>query len=256
MKIAYLGAGNVAWHLAQAFDEKVSVVQVFSRSLESAKSLCSMLKDSEPICDIADLRCDADVYIVSVADAALQEVLCRVPRHCREKLWLHTSGGCGIEVFPDDFCDCGVLYPLQTFTKGSKLCISDIPFFIEARNPEQTEKIRNLALMLTDKVYEADSERRRTLHIAAVFACNFTNYLYSLSRDILKTADLPFSVMLPLIRTTVGKIEQMPPEKAQTGPAARGDRNVIEAHLATLKDPLQKELYEIFSEEILKNHCK
>ena len=97
------------------------------------------------------------------------------------------------------------------------------------------------------------SDSRSYLHLSAVFACNFVNRCYALSASLLERHGIPFDVMLPLIDETARKVHVMPPAEAQTGPAVRYDRNVIDRQTAMLEDnPIMKEIYETMSNSIHK----
>ena len=145
----------------------------------------------------------------------------------------------------------GVLYPLQTFSKQRKVSFDEIPFFVEANQREDVDLLKSIASALSDQIYEVTPEQRKSLHLAAVFACNFTNHMYALAAGLLEKYGLPFDVLLPLIDETAGKVHELSPLIAQTGPAVRYDRNVINNHLNMLADePAIQEIYRIVSENI------
>ena len=149
----------------------------------------------------------------------------------------------------------GVFYPMQTFSKQREVCFREIPFFIEAQRPEDAEFLKAIAGTLSENVYEATSEQRKSLHLAAVFSCNFTNHMYALTADLLKKYNLPFDIMLPLIDETACKVHELAPRDAQTGPAVRYDENVISSHLAMLADsPALQEIYKLMSKSIHEHH--
>ena len=148
----------------------------------------------------------------------------------------------------------GVLYPMQTFSKESRIDWSQVPLFIEGSSDQTLNDIRQLALTISPDVTPLSSEGRRKLHLAAVFTCNFSNHMYAIAEQLLKTEGVPFRVMLPLVRETARKVESIKPQDAQTGPAVRGDRKIIQEHLALLKDsPEYAELYRLISIDINKD---
>ena len=149
----------------------------------------------------------------------------------------------------------GVFYPMQTFSKQRAVDFREVPFFIEAKRPEDVELLKAVAGTLSEKVYEADSEQRRSLHLVAVFTCNFTNHMYALAAELLEKYHLPFDVMLPLIDETARKVHELPPCDAQTGPAVRYDENVINKHLSMLEGtPALQEIYKLMSKSIHEHH--
>ena len=149
----------------------------------------------------------------------------------------------------------GVFYPMQTFSKQREVDFREIPFFIEAKKSEDVELLKAIAATLSENVYEATSEQRKSLHLAAVLICNFTNHMYALAADLLEKYNLPFDVMLPLIDETARKVHELTPLDAQTGPAVRYDENVISNHLAMLADsPALQQIYKLMSKSILEHH--
>ena len=227
MKIVLIGAGNVATHLGIALQKAgCLILQVYSRTEESASALAARLSVDYTIVP-DEIRRDADLYIVALKDAVLRQLA------------------------PVLVKGYGVLYPMQTFSKQREVDFNTVPFFIEASAPAEVELLRMVAVRLSPKVYEVTSGQRRYLHLAAVFACNFANHMYALSSHILEKQGIPFEVMLPLIDETAGKVHELSPTQAQTGPAVRYDENVISKHLEMLADEESlQELYEKISKSI------
>lgn len=250
-KIVLIGAGNVATHLGQTLHKVgYKIVQVYSRTEASASVLAAALSADYTV-NIEEIRCDADIYMVALKDTALQELAPRLVRGREKALFVHTAGSMPMDLWKDWACRYGVLYPMQTFSKQREVDFSTVPFFIEASASEELLLLHELAGKLSPKIYEATSQQRKHLHLAAVFACNFVNHMYALSMQILQQQGLPFEVMLPLIDETARKVHQLSPVEAQTGPAIRYDENVINKHLELLAgDPSVQELYEKISKSI------
>lgn len=252
LSIVYIGAGNVATHLSKALQQKgFQLLQVYSRTASSARMLANALQ-----CDwttqLEQVNEQADLYIISVKDSVLETVSSQLT-HCNpHALYLHTAGSMPIDVLKGKFRNYGVAYPMQTFSKEREVYFEDIPFFLEANTPESLQQLREITGSLSSQIYEASSEQRRYLHIAAVFACNFSNHMYAVCERLLQTHQLPFKVMWPLIDETTRKVHALSPVKAQTGPARRYDENVIQRHLDILKeeDPLAAEIYRLLSQHI------
>ena len=251
MKVTLIGAGNLATQLGKSLKKAgVIISQVYSRTEDSARTLGELL-DAEWLTDIKALRDEADIYIFSVKDSVLCELISEACKGRGKKLFLHTAGSMPMSCFEGKALHYGVFYPMQTFSKSKDVDFERIPVFIEGNSIETEDVIRSLANKLTQRVIRLSSADRKYLHLAAVWACNFTNYCYTVASDILGEHSIPFDVMLPLINETTDKIQKISPMEAQTGPAVRGDRNVMNKQLELMngKEDLQ-ELYQMLSKGI------
>lgn len=259
MRISFVGAGNVAWHLAQALElAGHHIVEVYSRDTRNARRLVNKLYDTLVAPDLDFAESTAEVIVIAVADDTLADVVSRIvlPEHCTV---VHTSGTKSleelrqlIEVYSDVPAQTGVFYPLQTFSRDVPLQFADIPMCIEASDTVTEQLLVQLAQDISNVVYLMSSEERRILHVAAVFACNFTNHLLTISKRILDAEHLEFDLLKPLVRETMRKALEAPdPAAVQTGPARRGDQQIIEKHLDYLERyPAWQGLYEVLSESI------
>ena len=233
MNIVIIGQGNVATNLDYAFRKKGVA--------------CEMVSSREGL----DRLPQANVYIYAVKDEALASVVEQVQGRERS-LHLHTSGTMPISVFGEDKPHAGIFYPFQTFSKARVIeDFSTVPVFFEARGIDDISAVYSLALTITSRVYETSQHDRERLHVAGVYACNFTNLMYTMAAELLKNTHIPFSALFPLIDETAAKIHTLAPRDAQTGPARRGDENVMNHHQSLLNDE-QKAVYRLLSEEIMK----
>ena len=247
--IIFLGSGNVATHLGISLQkENYKVLQVYSRSVENAKKLAEKLS-TDFTNDLTQLK-TADLIIVSVKDNAISEVLSQL----KDSAIVHTSGSIGMDVFNGNFSDCGVFYPLQTFNKEMDVNISEIPFCIEGNSKKFEKQLIGIAKTLSNNVVSMNSEQRKQLHIAAVFACNFSNQMFSIADDLLAEKNLDFEILLPLIKQTISKLDKNKPKDVQTGPAKRNDTSIIQEHINQIQNKEIKELYQKISSNILQTH--
>ena len=252
-----LGAGNVATHLARALHGlstslgRCRITEIYSPSGVSASSLASTLEgEVRSTSRLNELSQDADWYIFAVRDDALPS-LWQALAERTSGIWLHTSGSTPLEAMAEYHPQVGVLYPLQTFSRAKAIDFSTIPLYIEAGEGETLSHIRQLAESLSHEVHEASSAQRAILHVAAVFACNFSNHLVALAEELLTSHDLPQKALLPLLSETLEKLYTLPASEAQTGPAVRGDRQTLERHLSLLQGrPELESLYRLLSEQI------
>ncbi len=245
--IVIFGTGNVATHLFQALNsaETTRVVQVYNHHSDSL----SFFKDKTEVTSSLTTLKKAEVYILALKDDAVRQVAQQLQD--REVLLVHTAGSIPLLSAAKRN---GVFYPLQTFSKKEPLDFSSIPLCIEATFPEDLKLLKQIGRGISKKVYSVSSSQRRSLHLAAVFACNFSNALYDIAESICEENALPFEILHPLIKETARKIEHNSPREVQTGPAIRFDQKVIEAQLQQLRTPEQKEIYTLFTELIQKKH--
>ena len=252
IRVSILGSGNVATHLINAFlkADAVELVQVYSRNISDIEQL----KNDVQITDTTQNLIPVDVTIIAISDDAIPEF----SNHLNIKgITAHTSGSVSMSDLNDSLIR-GVFYPLQTFSKGKSLDFSDTPICIEAENNQALDLLKKLALAISNKVYEINSEQRKKLHLAAVFVNNFTNHLYQIGNSICDDHKIPFEILHPLIKETAYKIKEISPKEAQTGPAIRNDNKTIEKHLAQLSTQ-EKKIYNILTDSISKtyhNHGK
>lgn len=245
--INIIGSGNVAQHLISVFQqtEKVMLQQVFSRKKENINHLIS---DEKIVLHYSDLK-PADITIISVTDDAIAEVSNQLP--FENQLVVHTSGSVGLDALHAKNRK-GVFYPLQTFSKSKAIDFKAVPICIEAENVLDYTILETTAKSISDKVFKISSEQRQSLHVAAVFSCNFVNHLYQLGKEICDDNQVPFEILMPLIQETADKIKTLSPLEAQTGPAKRNDQKIIEKHLYFLDDKNKKEIYQLLTQSIQK----
>ena len=255
MKIVLIGAGNVASHLGPALKKAGhEIVQVYSRTLPAAEELARLLK-CKYTSRSGEIDPAADVYLLSIPDHSIKSFLRSFP--VRNRLVVHTSGSTGIGVFGKRFSHCGVLYPLQTFSRGRIIQFKTVPLLIEGKDRASQKSLRLLAESISGYVFEMSSAERKQVHLAAVISNNFTNHLFVEAEKILAKNNIPFLLLHPLIQETVSKAFQLSPENAQTGPAKRGDRETIQEHLRLLKkNPEMERIYRVMSAAIKKQAAR
>lgn len=250
MKIVLIGAGNLATRLSLEMHRAgMRIGQVYSHTRQSAETLAKQLGCGWTV-TIEEVQPDADLYVFSLKDAVLPDVLSQLKPNAG--LWVHTAGSVPMDVFKGYNTRYGVLYPLQTFSKKREVNFNMIPFFIEAGTVEDLAVLRRIGRALSENVQPLSSEKRKIVHLSAVFACNFTNHMYALAAKLLEEHAIPFETLLPLIDETAAKVHAMSPQEAQTGPAMRYDENVIHNHIDMLSSPDMKALYESISKSIHK----
>jgi len=251
ISIVLIGTGNVARHLFDTFRlcPETKVVQVLGRH---EKNLDYFREFSGTSSDFKKLL-PADLYIIAVNDDAIPSVSQLITD--KNGIVVHTSGSISMDEL-SHHDHRGVFYPLQTFSEERKIDFKKVPICLESKQKEDLELLKRLAHLLSDHVYEISSEQRKSLHLAAVFASNFTNHLYHIGNTICRENQISFDILKPLILETAHKIEDLSPHDAQTGPAKRGDKRTMKKHMEELGDSGHKEIYMLLSRSIEKEYHK
>lgn len=251
MRITIIGSGNVATHLAAAFKNAGhNIVQVYSRDLQNASLLAYHVK-AEAIDNLEQIDPETDLFVIAVKDDAIESIAAELAKY--DKMIVHTSGATDLQTLLKYTQNGGVFYPLQTFSKTRELNFNTVPLCIEGADEKIASTLNELAFTVSQNVYRVDSDNRKTLHLAAVFACNFPNYLYYVSQQLLAEKQLPFDLLRPLILETAEKVQEHLPANVQTGPAARNDEKTMAFHREQLKEnPDLQQIYELLSQGIIK----
>ncbi|MBE9490637.1 MAG: DUF2520 domain-containing protein [Bacteroidetes bacterium] len=246
IKVVLLGSGNVAFHLAKALtlSTNIDFVQHFRRNNFSDAGFELTVPKTNNINNLVK----ADIYIIAINDDSIADFSKQLT--FKNGLVVHTSGS-----MPLNTLQCkankGVFYPLQTFSKGQNLNFNKVPIAIETEYKKDSVLLNNFAKSISNNIYEINSSQREKLHIAAVFANNFSNQMYKIAKDICETNNFSFDILKPLILETANKVQTLNPAKAQTGPAKRNDQKVIQNHISQL-DGEQKKIYQLISNSIIK----
>lgn len=248
-EIAIIGTGNLAIHLTKRLRERNNPpAAILSRSKEKAEGF---IREQQLDASCTPDNLFPDIIILAVPDQHIQQVVGQYI-FSDNAIWLHCSGGSDLSVFGGQIKHYGVLYPLQSFTSERALDFTQIPVLVEGSSKEVETRIIQLATLLSEDVRCIRSEDRLKIHLAAIFANNFTNSLLTIAEKALSDTPLKLTDLEPLVRETIEKAFALSPERAQTGPARRGDRETILKHLSLLSDEEVRELYLLHSRFIQK----
>ncbi len=254
--IGIVGSGNVGIHLARAFSSlPKNEVSLVARSDKNHQYL-DRLDHLRILESIEELSEDLSFLILAVNDRGIKTLAQKLS--FKNTLLLHTSGSVSIDDLSENrAANYGVIYPLQSFSLKRTLNYSEIPFLTEADTEENHNKIKNLVSDLGAKNVKVNSINRKKIHLSAVIVNNFVNHLYARGAEYLSSDKLPFELLLPLIRETTARLDDLEPSKLQTGPAVRYDVSVINEHLEMLsEEPELQELYRVISNSIVNLHKK
>ncbi len=235
---------------ASAEAENVELVAIWARNSQTGGQLAAHC--GVELCNAVELPV-ADLYIIAVSDRAVGPLSAELTFPA-EAVVVHTAGSVALSELSDRIAHRGVIYPLQTFTKGRKIEFSRIPLFVEGETEHARDVAWQLATTLSNNTQWADGKTRRNLHLSGVFVCNFVNRMYGIGADLLAQCGVDHSVLAPLIEECAAKaMESDHPSAVQTGPAVRGDKQVQERHtdmLNAMGAERVAEIYKLISEDI------
>ena len=256
MRISLIGSGRVATHLAKVLARSYQIVQIYSRQYTHAEQLAEKVK-AQAVNQIEYIQSDIDLLIIAVSDQSIAQVIEQVAKYLPNVLTVHTSGSTDLCVLTQFHKRAGVFYPLQTFSLEREVDWSTTPLFVEASTAQDLAILNDLAQSLSQSVYLYSSAQRLSLHLAAVFACNFSNYCYDMAKQVVDAEQVDFNLLQPLILETAQKAIQNDPKQMQTGPAMRQDQNILKMHQQMLAQAQRADLAEVYalmSQQISQRH--
>lgn len=255
-KISIIGSGNVAWNIAfWCHNKGLSINQVYSRNRQKGKSITDQFGGSL-VNQLSDLNPNSTVYIIAISDQAIKQIAenLKVPD---DSILVHTSGSMGINTLGVSAKCYGSFYPLQTFTENTPVDFEKVNICIEGSDPYTEKKLMDFTKFFSGKISVLTSLQRKNLHLAAVFANNFVNYLLGISEDICNKNNVSYKLLQPLIDETLSKAQQNSPSEIQTGPAKRKDLTIIKEHLSIFTNKEYKEVYQLLTNQLIeKYHAK
>jgi len=251
ISIGIIGSGNIAWSLGEILAKHFSILYVHSRNLIEAKRLSAKLKTACIKKSEIALQ-NADIIFVCLSDDVLSTYLSGID--FKKTILTHTSGSASLVELTNYSKNIGVFYPVQTINKLKKTDWKNVPICIEARNSKTKKTILDIANQISNQVYYLNSSKRIKLHLAAVFANNFSNACFSFADEILEKEKIPFEIIKPLIASTASNVMLRKPSEVQTGPARRGDLKTIKKHIALLEnDKALQSIYKLITKRISKS---
>ena len=251
MKVVCIGAGRLAHQLMPQLQHAgCNIIQVYNRTQWPAVLLAKKMHAANHTTDLRELDKNADLYVLALSDDAIEDIATQLTElHDIKGIGVHCSGVHGMQILP--FSRRGVFYPLQTFSEHHEVEWHQTPIIITSDNEEVAKELKLLAGKISTYVYEMSDGQKSVVHLAAVFANNFTNHMLTLAEKICNENNVPFDILKPLIETTIHKALQNSPSTSQTGPAIRGDENTIAKHIKLLEShPQLLELYKVVTDSI------
>lgn len=251
-KIALIGSGNVAYAYSKALmNNGISPSYIYTRSVDKIPEIEKYFGLNAT--SNFDELFDCDLIIIAVNDDAICEVAANLKNY--KGLLVHTSGTKPSYAL-NHVENYGVLYPLQTLTKDFDVDFKKIPLLVNASNSVCLQKLKSLANIMSNVVFECSDEDRGAIHLSAVFVCNFVNVMLQIGDKLLEDKGFNVSIFESLVKETIDKAFVLGPGCALTGPAKRGDFETIEKHEKLLENNLdEKKIYELLTSYII-NKCR
>jgi len=248
--ISIIGSGNLAWAYAHAFyDAGIQINNIISRNISEAEKIANQVR-AEAFTDYKWVE-KSEMIIICVSDDAIKSVADSLEPFINKQIVVHSSGASSKGLL-GDFELHGVLWPLQTITKGNKVNWKETPLYYDANDPEAASGLRYLSSRISDKTEMRNDAERQLMHLAAVWANNFVNHMLVEATEVLDIANIPYEVLIPILKQTIEKVEITAPISSQTGPALRGDKQTMENHINILKkvNHTKSDLYQLVSQRI------
>lgn len=253
LRMSIAGTGKVAQALGRAWQSGgVEIVEVWGRSHDRAQELARKL-NAVAVNEIGELSTDIDAVAVLVSDDAIREVAYLLPNSVKR---FHASGVTDRDVLGGEN---GVIWPIKSFSTAThEEDLTEVPFAVEASTKEFQAMLHRLVRECGGKPFDASSQTRAKIHLAAVFTHNFSNHCFALSQQILDEEGLPKDLMRPLAEGLMEGAKSGTSFSLQTGVAVRKDLGSQMKHLELLKGFKNKkeltEFYKFVSKHITDSH--
>jgi predicted short-subunit dehydrogenase-like oxidoreductase (DUF2520 family) len=249
IKIIIIGTGNVGSHLCRCIESnsrtsKLLLVGYYNRAQKELSGINTTL-----IPDFDNLP-ECDLILLAVPDDSIEKVSQEI--RSSQTIVAHTSGSVAMKAL-QNHKHHGVLYMPQSFSKLREPNFEDITICLESNTAAVNQVLEMVAVTLSQKQEQVNSEQRKKLHLAAVYMNNFVNHCYSKAGEIMREASMDSHLLDALMRETLEKAIDLSPINSQTGPAIRSDLKTIEKHLKMLKKE-DREMYRSITTSIQKTH--
>jgi predicted short-subunit dehydrogenase-like oxidoreductase (DUF2520 family) len=171
-------------------------------------------------------RCpDADVVILAVPDAEIANAAAAVERRHDGPLLGHCSGATTLAVLAPH--EAFSLHPLMTVPADGPSQLAGASAAIAGSTPHARGVAHRLALHLGLTPIDVADEDRAAYHAAASIASNFLVTLEAAAEQLATSAGIDRQALVPLVRATVENWASLGPDRALTGPIARGDEETV-----------------------------
>ncbi len=252
--VSFIGAGNIATHYAEAlFAVGCEINTILSRRLASAKKLAIKV-NATATTSFKKIHADSDFYILAVPDGKIEALTKELSKFvAKESIIIHTSGATDITALSHSFKHAAFAWPPQSISKNKKIDFTHVPICIGATDKKTEKKVLSLFSKITKITHSIHEKQKLALHLAAVFANNFSNHMFQLAYEICEEHQLDFKLLYPILLETPHKAIGQEPKQVQTGPAIRKDMSTIKKHLSLLtNDKDKKKIYRLLSDSIQK----
>lgn len=232
LRLGILGGGRAAWAYGSSWRRIGWPIDGVWLRPESQSKLPELL--GVPRKTIAEL--DADLLLVAVSDRAIEEV---TPS---EGIVFHASGATPAP--KNGFS----LHPLKSLPPvGSPSDLKDSLLVFEGRHPDIAKRI---AAAIGARFAQIAPEDKPRYHAGAVFGSNYVAAMLDIAERLIGIENARDDIVA-LAQSAIDNWRAHTDARRFTGPAARGDQEVIERHVEALRDdPQVQEIYKLLAAEI------
>ena len=252
MNFSIIGTGNMAHFLAGELSAAGhNLIGIWGRNTIAANKIAiqySTLVYSS-LQDIKDK--EGHFCFMAVKDTAITEIAAQLS--FKHTTLIHTAGASSLQLLGKQTIHSGIFWPVYSILGDNLKAIKNIPVAIQGNKPQVENDILDIAKSITDKAFIANDVQRAHLHLAAVFANNFSNHLMAVAQEICMKQHLSFDYLQPIVEQTFERLKTEPAKNLQTGPAIRDDKMTMQKHIDLLKSNTEWALiYQSLSNSIRK----
>lgn len=254
-----IGAGRVGRSLAHLWHKQgvFAVQDVLTRSQASADEAVQFIGTGRAVTQLSDMRA-ADVWMLAVPDGQIQNVAFDLSSEIKNKavtgvfiashaIIFHCSGALSsaelqpLKSIEDRGLQVASAHCILSFSAPSSAVtqFAGTPCALEG-DAAATQMLQPAFEAIGANCFDLAAKDKVLYHAAAVFATNFLPVLQVVAADLWQSTGMPKDLIAPLnaslLQKAVQNIAAQGAAKALTGPAARGDTELVAFQGAAVAD--------------------
>lgn len=249
-KLNLLGAGKVGQTLFRLLAEchGYEIQDIAASTVESARNAVAFIGKGHAVACLADMRA-ADIWFLTVPDRAIGDMADQLAAHPsvgggNEPIFVHCSGSLPSSVMAPLGERGGALaslHPVLSFASPQESCRQFAGTWCGLEGDATAKSaLKPLISAIGGNAFEIETQRKMLYHAAAVFSNNFTVVLQAIAQSAWSKAGLTDDAIQQINRTllasTIDNVVAVGPARALTGPAARGDRIIVETQARLVEE--------------------